>query len=144
MRYTLGYAGGLTINENLGNQNEQAQSVIFDSLFRLSPHVNLRIAENFSYTTGLFDSGNGTGTIGGSGGPNASLITPFSTQLSNVTTVETNYHFALNDLIGASGSFNVANFSNTQAGAQPLMDTQTAAASAFWLHRIFREGLGAA
>ncbi len=142
MRYSLGYAGGLTINENLGNQNEQAQNLIFDSQFRLSPHMNLRVAENFSYTTGMFDAGNGTGTVGSSGGPNNNLITPFSTQLSNVTTVEANYHFALNDLIGASGSFNVANFSNAQAGAQPLMNTQTAAASAFWLHRIFRGDWG--
>jgi hypothetical protein len=142
MRYTLGYAGGLTVNENLASENQQAQNVNFDSQFRLSPHVNLRIAENFSYTTGFFDAGNGTGAISGSGGPNASLITPLATQRSNVTTVEMNYHFALNDLIGASGSFYDSHFSNLQSGSQPLTNTQTASASGFWLHRIFRGDWG--
>ncbi len=147
MRYTLGYAGGLTINENLPTQNQQAQNVNFDSQFRLSPHVNLRIAENFSYTTGLFDAGSGAGVVTGSGGPNTSLIFPIATQRSNLTTVETNYHFALNDLIGGSGSFYDLRFSNETSGAQitnPLTDAQNASASAFWLHHLFRGDWGGA
>jgi hypothetical protein len=142
MRYTLGYAGGLTVNQNLASQNQQAQNLNFDSLFRLSPHVNLRIAENFSYTAGFFDAGNGAEPVGGSGGPNATLITPLAAERSNITTVETNYHFALNDLVGASGSFFNSHFSNPPAGTQPLANTQTASASTFWLHRIFREDWG--
>ena len=147
MRYTLGYAGGLTINENLPTQNQQAQNVNFDSQFRLSPHVNLRIAENFSYTTGLFDAGSGAGVVTGSGGPNTSLIFPIATQRSSLTTVETNYHFALNDLIGGSGSFYDLRFSNETSGAQitnPLTDAQNASASAFWLHHLFRGDWGGA
>jgi hypothetical protein len=135
-RWKLAYAGGLTINENLPNQNQQAQNVNFDSQFRLSPHVNLRAAEQFSYTTGFFDSGNGSGVIG-SGGPNSSLIVPLSTQRSSTSTVETNYHFALNDLVGASGSFYDLHFTDVPAGTQ-LTNSQTATGSAFWLHRIFR------
>jgi hypothetical protein len=99
--------------------------------------VNLRVAENFSLTTGLFDAGNGTGVVPGAGEPNTSLITPLDTQRSSLTTVETNYHFALNDLVGASGSFYDLHFTNVSAGTQ-LMDSQTASGSAFWLHRIFR------
>ena len=142
IRWKLGYAGGLTINENLTNQNQEAQNLNFDSQYRLSPHVNLRVAENFSMTTGFFDSGNGAGVIG-SGGPNASLIAPLSTQRSSMTTVETNYHFALNDLIGASGSFYDLHFTNVPAGTQ-LTDSQTATGSAFWLHRIFHGDWGGA
>jgi len=104
--------------------------------------VNLRVAENFSLTTGFFDSGNGTGVIR-SGGPNASLIAPLSTQRSSMTTVETNYHFALNDLIGASGSFYDLHFTNVPAGTQ-LTDSQTASGSAFWLHRISHGDWGGA
>jgi hypothetical protein len=96
------------------------------------------VAENFSLTTGFFDADNGTETVAGSGGPNISLITPLASERSSVTTVETNYHFALNDLIGASGSFNASNFSNPSSGAQlQLANSQTASGSAFWLHRIF-------
>jgi hypothetical protein len=142
MRWKLGYAGGLTINESLANENQDSQNLNFDSQFRLSPHVNLRVAENFSLTTGFFDAGNGAGGIG-SGGPNASLIAPLSTQRSSMTTVETNYHFALNDLIGASGSFYDLHFSNGPAGT-PLTDSETASASAFWLHRIFHADWGGA
>jgi hypothetical protein len=139
MRWKLGYAGGLTINENLVSQNQDSQSLNFDSQYRLSPHMNLRVAENFSLTTGFFDAGNGTGSVEGSGGPNTSLITPLATERSSATTVETNYHFALNDLIGASGSFYDFHFSNpgeTQL-TTALTSSQTASGSAFWLHRIF-------
>ena len=58
MRWTLGYAGGLTVNQKITNQNQGSHNVIFDSQYRLSPHVNLRVAENFSLTTGFFDAGN--------------------------------------------------------------------------------------
>src|SRR5271156_3073998 len=46
IRWTLGYAGGLTVNQNDTVQNQTSQNVNFDSHYRLSPHVNLRIAEN--------------------------------------------------------------------------------------------------
>jgi hypothetical protein len=143
MRWSLGYAGGLTINQSLPNENQDSQSLNFNSQYRLSPHVNLRVAENFSLTTGFFDAGNGAGVVVGAGGPNASLIAPLSTQRSSVTTVETNYHFALNDLVGASGSFYDSHFSNV-AGGTELTDSQTASGSAFWLHRLFGANWGGA
>jgi len=145
MRWTLGYAGGLTVNQKFTSQNQGSHNLNFDSQFRLSPHVSLRVAENFSVTTGFFDSGNGTGVVGGAGGPNASLITPLATQRSDSTTVEMNYHFALNDLVGASGSFYDLHFSNQSSGTQvtsPLLDSQTTSGSAFWLHRLFRRDWG--
>lgn len=141
MHWTLGYAGGLTVNQKFTAQNQGSQNVNFDSLFRLSPHVNLRVAENFSMTTGFFDAGTGAGAVTGAGGPNVSLITPLATQKSDTTTVETNYHFALNDLVGASGSFSDSHFSNVAGGAQ-LANTQTATGAGFWLHRIFRGDWG--
>jgi hypothetical protein len=134
-RWSLGYAGGLTVNQKITSQNQGSQNLKFDSQYRLSPHVNLRVAEDFSMTTGFFDAGNGAEVVAGSGGPNASLIAPLSTQRSSMTTVETNYHFALNDLIGASGSFYDLHFTNVPVGTQ-LTNSETASGSAFWLHRI--------
>jgi hypothetical protein len=146
-RWSLGYAGGLTVNQKITSQNQGSHNLTFDSQFRLSPHVNLRVAENFFLTTGFFDAGNGGGIVAGSGGPNGSLLTPLATQRSSVTTVETNYHYALNDLVGASGSFYDLHYTNIPtppAGTQPnqLTDTQTASGSAFWLHQIFRGDWG--
>jgi hypothetical protein len=141
-RWSLGYAGGLTVNQKITSQNQGSHSLNFDSQFRLSPHVSLRVAEAFAMTTGFFDAGNGGAIAGGAGGPNASLLTPLATQRSNVTTVESTYHFALHDLIGASGSFYDLHFTNVPtppAGTQTiqLTDTQTVSGSAFWLHRLF-------
>jgi hypothetical protein len=141
MRWNLAYAGGLTVNQQLTSQNQGSHNLDFDSGFRLSPHVNLRVAENFFLTTGYFDSGNGAGVVAGSGGPNATLITPLATQRSSLTTVEANYHFALNDLVGASGSFYDLHFSNA-AGGVALTNSQTESGSAFWLHRILRRNWG--
>ncbi len=143
MRWTLGYAGGLTVNQKITSENEGSHNLNFDSQYRLSPHVNLRVAENFSMTTGFFDAGNGAEVVAGAGGPNASLIAPLATQRSSVTTVETNYHLALNDLIGASGSYYDSHFSNGPSGT-PLTDSQTASGSAFWLHRLFGADWGGA
>jgi len=136
VRWTLGYAGGLTVNQKITSQNQGSHNLNFDSEYRLSPHVNLRIAENFSLTTGFFDAGNGSDVVTGSGESNASLIAPLSTQRSSMTTVETNYHIALNDVVGASGSFYDLHFTNVPAGTL-LTDSQTASGSAFWLHRLF-------
>ena len=135
-RWTLAYAGGLTVNQKITSENQGSHNLHFDSEFRLSPHVNLRVAENFSLTTGFFDAGNGTDVVAGLGGPNTSLITPLATARTSITTAETNYHFALYDLIGASGSFYDLHFTNVPAGTQ-LANSQTASGSAFWLHRIF-------
>src|SRR6266849_7959134 len=55
MRWTLGYAGGLTVNQKFTSQNQGSHKLNFDSQFRLSPHVSMRVAENFSVTTGFFD-----------------------------------------------------------------------------------------
>jgi hypothetical protein len=144
LRWKMAYAGGLTINQRLTNQDQGSHNLNFDSQYRLSPHVNLRVAENFSLTTGYFDGGGDAVPVAGTGGPNASLIVPLSTQRSSLTTVETNYHFALNDLIGASGSFYDLHFTNLPAadsgGTQlttSLTGSETASGSAFWLHRIF-------
>lgn len=134
VKWSLGYAGGFTVNQRIADQ--ASQDVKFDSQFRLSPHVTLRLAEGFSYSSGFFDSGNSSGAGTGSGGPNPSLLLPANKQLSNSTVGEINYHFALRDLVGASGSYSSLHFHDVPAGTQ-LVDTQTASGSAFWLHGLF-------
>lgn len=135
VRWTLAYAGGFTFNQRLTNQNQGSHNFRFDSDFRLSPHVNLRVAEDFAVTTGFFNGGDSFAATATSG-PNVSLITPLATQRTNSTTVAANYHFALNDVIGGSGSFYDMHFTNAPADSL-LVDTRTATGSAFWLRRIF-------
>jgi hypothetical protein len=135
-RWDLGYAAGLTVNQRLSNQNQVSQNLRFDSEFRLSPHVNLRAAEYFSMTTGTFGAGAGSGFQPGPGGSNGTLITPLANSRSSQTVLETNYHFALKDLVGASGSFSNLHYGDVSTGAGSLGDTSTAGGSAFWLHNV--------
>jgi len=140
-RWTLAYAGGLTVNQKFTSQNQGAHNLNFDSLFRVSPHVNLRVAETFMMTEGYLEPNNGEPLVAGGGGANASLITPLATQQASTTTVEANYHFALNDLMGASGSYYLLNFTNAPAGVV-LSNTRTASGSGFWLHKLFHGDWG--
>jgi hypothetical protein len=137
MRWTLGYGVGLTVNQRLSNQNQGSHNLNFDSEFRLSPHVNLRAAENFSLTAGMFGANGGPGLQPGLGGPNGTLITPLANIRSSQTVVETHYHFARKDAIGASGSLYDLHYSDVTTGAGSLVDTRVAAGSGFWLHEIF-------
>jgi hypothetical protein len=137
LRWSLGYAAGLTVNQRLSNNNQGSHDFNFESQFRLSPHVNLRVAEDFSLTSGVFDAGMGAG-VQGAGGPNTGLITPLAARRSSSTVVEANYHFALKDVVGASGSFYDLHYRDS-AGTQTLVDTRTASGSAFWFHRLFRQ-----
>jgi hypothetical protein len=136
VKWTLGYAAGLTVNQRLSNRNQGSHNLNFESQFRLSPHVSLRVAEEFSLTSGFFDSGNAGGVGTGNGGPNAGLALPLSKQRSNSTVAEANYHFALKDVIGASGSFSDLHYSDVPKGFT-LTNTRTVAGSGFWLHGLF-------
>jgi hypothetical protein len=141
MRWSLGYGGGLTVNQRLSNGNQGSHDLNFDSEFRVSPHVNLRVAEEFSLTAGIFGASAGSSFQPGAGGSNGTLITPLANRRSSQTVVETNYHFALKDVVGASGSFYDLHYSDVAdvaTGAGTLVDTRSAAGSAFWFHQIFR------
>jgi hypothetical protein len=138
MRWSLGYGAGLTVNQRLSSRNQGSHNLNFDSEFRLSPHVSLRASENFSLTTGMFGANAGSGFQPEPGGANGTLITPLASQRSSATVVETNYHFALKDLVGASGSYHELHYGEVTSGAGTLADTRTAAGSAFWLHELFR------
>ena len=141
-RWSLGYGGGLTVNERLSNQNQGSHDLSFDSEFRLSPHVNLRAAENFFLTAGIFGTSTASAFQPGPGGSNGTLITPLANQMSSQTVVETNYHFALKDVVGASGSFSALRYSDVSTGAGTLENTQTAGGTAFWLHELFHRNWG--
>lgn len=138
VRWSLAYGAGLTVNQRFSDRNQGAHNLSFDSQFRLSPHVNLRAAEVFSLTSGIFGSDAGSAFRSGGGVANPTLITPLANRRSSQTTVETNYHLALRDLVGASGSFYDLHYNNVSTGAGSLANTRTASGSAFWLHQLFR------
>ncbi len=135
--WTLSYGAGLTVNQRLSNQNQGSHDLNFDSEFRLSPHVNLRAAEDFSLTTGMFNANGGPGFQPGLGVANETLLTPLANMRSSQTVVEANYHFARKDAIGASGSLYDLHYRDVTTGAGSLVDTRAASGSGFWLHELF-------
>jgi hypothetical protein len=137
-RWSLGYRGGLTVNQRLSSRDQGSHDLNFDSEFRLSPHVNLRAAEDFSLTAGIFGTNTASAFQPGPGGSNGTLITPLANQRSSATVVETNYHFALKDIVGASGSLYDLHYSDVTTGAGSLVDTRAAGGAGFWLHELFR------
>ena len=141
-RWSLGYGGGLTVNQRLSSRNQGSHDLNIDSEFRLSPHVNLRVAEDFSLTAGIVGANTASAFQPGPGGANGTLITPLANQRSSATVVETNYHCALKDVVGASGSFYALHYSDVSTGTGTLENTQTASGTAFWLHELFRRDWG--
>jgi hypothetical protein len=141
-RWSLAYGGGLSVNQRLSSRNQGSHDLNFDSQFRLSPHVNFRAAEDFSLTAGIFGTNSGLGFQPGVAGSNGILITPLANTRSSQTVVETNYHFALRDVVGASGSFFDLHYSNVSTGQGSLANTRTAGGSAFWLHELFHRDWG--
>jgi hypothetical protein len=142
MRWSFAYAAGLTVNQRLSDQDSGSHDVTFDSLFRLTPHVSLHAAENFSLISGIFGASSGSDFLPGTGGANGTLITPLANERSSQTVVETDYRFAPRALVGVSGSFYGLHYSDEATGASSLGNTQTAAGSAFWLHELFHGNWG--
>jgi hypothetical protein len=139
-RWSLDYAAGLTVNQRLTNQNQGAQSLTFNSLFALSPHLTLHAAESFSMISGLFGGNAASEFQPGFQGGNNTLISPLSNQKVSQTVVEANYHFALRDVAGASGGFLDMRYGDVASNATnpptDLTNTQAASGTAFWLHQI--------
>lgn len=139
-RWSLDYAAGLTVNQRLTNQNQGAQSLTFNSLFALSPHVTLHAAESFSMISGIFGGSAASEFQPGFPGGNNTLISPLANQKVSQTVVEANYHFALRDVVGASGGLLDLRYSDVASNASnpavELTDTQAASGTVFWLHQV--------
>jgi len=75
---------------------------------------------------------------GEGGGGNGTFITPLANRRSSQTVVEMNYHFALRDVVGGSGSFYDLHYSDMISSSESLVDTRTASGTVFWLHQLFR------
>ena len=141
------YSPGITINQNLGEQNQFAHSLSFTTNYRLSPHVSLQLRDNFAKTNNLF-----SGLFGSTAGPgplqqsNSSVITPLADSTSNNTGLGLTYQFSASSLIGVSGNYYFVNYGSmaNTPGAGGFIDSRSASAATFYAHRFSnRHWLGA-
>lgn len=137
--FDVAYAPGYTFYNhnsalNLANQNA---SIKFEH--RLSSHVTFSARDSFQKTSNVFnqppDLSSGGDVGGGAQGPNFSVIAPIASMLSNSGNVGISYQFALNDMVGASGTFSNLHYFN-QAQVPGLGDSNSQGGLAFYSHRF--------
>jgi hypothetical protein len=143
----LAYSPGITINQDLPEQNQFAHDLGFSANYRLSPHVSLQLRDNFAKTNNLF-----AGLFGNTAGPgplqqsNSSVITPLADSTSNNSGLGFTYQFSASSLVGVSGTYYFVNYDAIAgtSGTSVFIDSGSASGAGFYAHRFSnRHWLGA-
>src|SRR5579864_4705593 len=112
----LSYAPGFTFYQHTSSRNQADQSASMELQDRLSPHVTFSARDGFKKSSNVFnqptDFSSGGVVSGGAQTPNFSVIAPIADFLSNAGSVGISYQFALNDMVGASGTFSNLHYLN--------------------------------
>jgi hypothetical protein len=136
---TLTYAPGFTFYRRLSGLDAADHNASVNFSYRLSPHVTFSATDGFQKTSSVFNlpdlSAAGVGA--GAEGPNFSVIAPIADVLSNSGNAGLAYQFALNQMIGASGTFTNMHYPN-QAQVPGLYDSSSQAGLAFYALRVSR------
>ena len=145
--FVMTYAPGFTFYQRFSARNETDQNAAIDFQYRLSPHVTFAAHDGFQKSSSVFnqsDLGSAGAVSGGTEGGNFSVIAPIADHLTNTGNVGLTYQFALNAMIGASGTF--ANLHYPDPTEVPgLFDSESQGGSAFYALRISKVNyLGAA
>ena len=138
LHWVLRYAPGFTFYQHTSSRNEADQNASIDLQYRLSPHVTFTARDNFLKSSNVLNQPFLAGTEAVSGAaqtPNFSVIAPVASVLSNSGNVGISYQFALNGMIGASGTFSNLHYPN-QTQVPGLSDSSTQGGSAFYSLRL--------
>ena len=136
--FVMTYAPGLTFYQRNSSLNETDQNAAIDFQYRLSPHVTFSARDGFQKSSNVFNQPNlaSAGAVsGGTQGGNFSVIAPIADRLSNAGNVGITYQFALNAMIGASGTFTNLHYPNP-AEVPGLFDSESQGGSAFYALRV--------
>jgi hypothetical protein len=138
LHWVLGYFGGFTANQRLADRNQASHNLNSSLQYRLSPHVDLRLSDNFLDTTGLlqqFKNGLDTPITGPINEPNPTVITPLAKIINNTASADMSYQFSADDVIGGGGTFYDSHFRDQPVGSA-LPDISTRSADAYYNHRF--------
>ncbi len=142
LHYLLTYAPGFTFYQRTSALNAADQNASIQFEYRLSPHVTFSGRDGFQKTSNVFnqpvDFASGGVVSGGAQGANFSVIAPIADQLSNSGNIGISDQFALNDMVGASGTFTNLHFPNS-AQVPGLYDSSSQGGLAFYSHRVARQ-----
>ncbi len=138
LHWVLSYAPGFTFYQHTSSRNEADQNASIDLQYRLSPHVTFTARDSFLKSSNVLNQPFLAGTEAVSGAaqtPNFSVIAPVASVLSNAGNVGLSYQFALNGMVGASGTFSNLHYPN-QAQVPGLYDSSTQGGSVFYSLRV--------
>jgi hypothetical protein len=138
LHFVMNYAPGFTFYQRTSSRNEQDENASFSLQYRLGPHVTFSAQDGFLKTSNVLNQQNvapADGVFGGAQQPNFSVIPPVADLLSNSGNVAINYQFALNGMVGASGSFTYLHYPNP-AQVPGLFDSNSQGGSAFYSFRF--------
>lgn len=135
----LTYSPGFTFYQRTTSRDEADQNVSIHVQDRLSPHLTFSARDSFQKSSSVFNQPDyGSGTVsGGAQGGNFSVIAPIADLLSNSANVGLSYQFAMNGMIGASGTFTNLHYPNS-AQVPGLSDSSSQDASVFYSLRASR------
>jgi len=134
----LTYAPGYTFYQRFNSLDMADQNANIRFAYRLSPHVTFSASDIFQKTSNVFNQPylDSAGTVNaGPAVPNFSVIAPIANQLNNVGNVGLAYQFALNDMMGASGTFTNLHYPNLSQ-VPGLFDSSAQSGLAFEAHRL--------
>jgi hypothetical protein len=138
LHWTLAYAPGFTFYQKTSSRNEADQNASIDFQYRLSPHLTFSARDGLQKSSSVFNqpSADSAGAVsGGIQEPNQSVIAPLASQLNNSGNVGISYQFAVNGMIGASGTFSNLHYLDP-AQVPGLFDSSSQGGSAFYAHRF--------
>ncbi len=142
LHYLLTYAPGFTFYQRTSALNSADQNASIQFEYKLNPHVRFSVRDGFQKTSNVFnqppDLASGGVISGGAQGANFSVIAPIADQLSNSGSIGISDQFALNDMVGASGTFSNLHFPNP-AQVPGLYDSNSQGGVAFYSHRVARK-----
>jgi len=138
MHTVLSYAPGFTFYQRTSARNEADHNASIQFAYRLSPHVTFSANDSFRKSSSVFNQPNfgSDGPVsGGAEGPNFSVIAPIASQLSNSGNIGITYQYALNQMVGAGGTF--SNLHYTDPSQVPgLSDSASQGGMAFYALRV--------
>jgi len=139
--FLLSYAPAFTFYQHASSRNEADHNAFIAFEYRLSPHVTFSAADNFQKSSNVLnqvpDFSAGGIVSGGAQGANYSVIAPIADHLSNSGNAGLSYQYALNDMVGASGTFSNLHYPDPSQ-VPGLGDSSSQAGLAFYSHRIAR------
>ncbi len=137
----LSYAPGFTFYQHTSSRNQADHNASMELQYRLSPHVTFSARDGFQKSSNVFnqptDFSSGGVVSGGAQAPNFSVIAPVADFLSNAGSVGISYQFALNDMVGASGTFSNLHYLNPSQ-VSGLYDSSSQGGLAFYSRRVAR------